>query len=187
MDNLEQIFPYVETFSKGLKKHLFTILEKITVKKGTLLLRENKICDRAYFLAEGLARGYYNIRGKELTSWFVSEGDILTSLSSFIKQERGKENIEVLENSTLYSVSYDEWENIFQKYPEFNLFGRLLMQRYYINLEKHALSLQFDTAKERYEKFIEKQGHIQLRVPLQHLASYLGISKETLSRIRARN
>lgn len=187
MHNLEQLFPYFDVFSEELKQHLFTILEKTVVAKGTLLLQEGNICDKAYLLVEGLARGYYNMGDKELTSWFVSEGDILTSLSAFIKQERGRENIEVLENSILYSVTYEEWEDIFRQYPEFNLFGRLLMQRYYINLEKHALSLQFDTATERYEKFIQKQGHIQLRVPLKHLASYLGVSKETLSRIRAKN
>lgn len=185
MHNLEQNFPYFKTFSAELKQHLFSILEKTTVEKGTLLLKEGELCSKAYYLEEGLARGFYNINGKELTSWFVSEGDILTSLSAFIKQERGRENIEVLEKSVLYSVTYEEWENIFELFPEFNKFGHLLMQRYYINLEKHALSLQFDTATERYEKFIQKQGHIQLRVPLKNLASYLGVSKETLSRIRA--
>lgn len=187
MHDLETIFPYFNTFNEGLKKHLTTVLEKKTFSKGYMLLREGYFCKRVYFLAEGLVRGFYNRKGKELTSWFATEGDILTSMRAFVNQEISKENIEILENSVLYALTYQQLQDIYQKYPDFNAFGRLLAEQYYIELEEHSLSMQFDTATERYENFVQTQGKLLLRLSLGHLASYLGISQETLSRIRSKN
>lgn len=186
MHNLEVIFPHFESFDEKLKKHLYHTLEKMTFKKGEMLLREGYHCKRVYLLAEGLVRGFYNRKGKERTSWFATEGDILTSMSAFVNQEISKENIEILENSVLYALTYQQLQDIYQKYPDFNAFGRFMAEQYYIELEEHSLSMQFDTATERYENFVQTQGKLLLRLSLGHVASYLGISQETLSRIRSK-
>lgn len=185
--NLEQNFPYFSSFDENLQEDLRTLLQKNIVAKGTLLLREGSFCKKIYFLAKGLVRGFYYREGKELTSWFGLENDALTSLSAFIQQKTSKENIEILEDSILYSLTYTQLQELYEKYPEFNRSGRMLIEKYYIELEEHTLSLQFDSATERYQKLLYQQNHLLQRVPLKYIASYLGISQETLSRIRAKN
>lgn len=151
-----------------------------------MLLREGSLCNKMYFLAAGLVRGFYYKEGKELTSWFAAENDIITSMSAFIKQETSKENIEALEDSTLYYLSYCQLQKTYEKYPELNRLGRLLTERYYIELEEHTLSLQFRSATERYQDFVLSKSNLLQRVPLKYIASYLGISQETLSRVRTK-
>jgi CRP/FNR family transcriptional regulator, anaerobic regulatory protein len=105
---------------------------------------------------------------------------------SFVSQKPSFENIEILEPSVLYAISYDNLQKMYLEFPEFNLIGRLFTEKYYIELEERVMSLQFLTAKERYEKLLIQQPMLLQRVTLGQIASYLGITQETLSRIRGK-
>ena len=124
--------------------------------------------------------------GKEITTWFASENDAVTSMYSFITQKPSYETIEVLEDCILYEINYENVQLLLKKYPEFNLIGRLLTEKYYIKLEERTMSLQFQSATERYLKLLQQPQLLQ-KASLGMIASYLGISQETLSRIRKKN
>lgn len=158
---------------------------KITLAKGEYLLSEGKRCKKLYFLENGALRGFYNLDGKEITHWFGFENDFVTSFHSFITQEPAVENIQLLEGSVLWSITKDQLQGLFKQHHEIESLVRIVYEKYYIRLEERFVNSQFKTARERYESLLLQTPHILERVPLGCVASYLGISQETLSRIRS--
>ena len=160
------------------------VLKKHELQKGAFLTSEGKVCSQVYFLEQGCARGFYTLDGKEITYWFAFENTFVTSLYSFITRKPGAENIQLLEDSILWSVSYPDLQNLYNAYPDIERLGRVIHERYYVMLEERFLSIHFKEARERYETLVKNNPHILQRVPLGYVASYLGITQETLSRIR---
>lgn len=153
------------------------------MNKNDYLLNEGSICRHLYFVQQGALRGYYNLDGKEVTHWFGFEKDFVTSFHSFITLEPAVENIQLLEGSVLWSISKETLSNLYNEYHEIDRLVRIATEKYYIRLEERFVNSHFKTATERYEHLLEQQPHLLERVPLGHIASYLGISQETLSRI----
>ncbi|RYY62609.1 MAG: Crp/Fnr family transcriptional regulator [Chitinophagaceae bacterium] len=160
--------------------------EEITLGKNEFLLQEGKTCRHLYFLEQGAIRGYYNLEEKEITHWFAFENDFVTSFHSFITQEPSVENIQLLEGSVLRKISKEKLTALFNRFHEIERLVRIAYEKYYIRLEERYVNSQFRSASERYENLLEHTPHIIERVPLGQISSYLGISQETLSRIRAK-
>jgi len=160
--------------------------EKISLSKNEYLLKEGQISRQLYFLEKGALRGFYNLDGKEITHWFGFENDFVTSFHSFITRQPAVENIQLLESSTLWSISKERLVNLYNNHHEIERLVRIVYEKYYIRLEERFVNAQFKTAKELYENLLQQTPHILERVPLGYIASYLGISQETLSRIRSR-
>jgi CRP-like cAMP-binding protein len=160
--------------------------DEIVLSKSDYLLNEGKTCKCLYFLCRGAARGYYTLDGKEITHWFAFENDFVTSLHSFITGKPSVENIQLLEGSILFSINKEALTQLLNDYHEIERVVRLAYEKYYIRLEDRFLNGQFKTAAERYEQLLLESPHILERVPLGMVASYLGISQETLSRVRGK-
>jgi CRP-like cAMP-binding protein len=160
--------------------------EKITLGKNEFLLQEGKVCRQLYFLEKGALRGFYNLDGKEITHWFGFENDFVTSFHSFITQEPAVENIQLLEGCILWGISKETLTNLFNRHHEIERLMRIAYEKYYIRLEERFVNAQFKTASERYQDLLQQTPHILERVALGCIASYLGISQETLSRIRSK-
>ena len=186
MEKLFLILGQLIPLSTELKEDLSTKVSVRKVNRKEILIYEGKICNQLFFIKKGFLRGFHYQNGKEITAWFGFENDFATSSYSFFSQKVGYETVEVIEDSILYSISYEDLESIYHKHPEFNYVGRLLTEKYYINLMERALCLQFQTAKESYDQLVATHPHILKRASLGHIASYLGISQETLSRVRAK-
>ena len=186
MENIIDILNQFAKISEEVRADLSNFLSEIDLPKGKLLLKNGKICQSIYFIKTGAVRGYYSMDGKEVTSWFAFEKDIFTSLYSLLNQKPSLYSIEILEDSSLDRLNYDDLQYLYKKYPEFNLIGRLITEKYYCELDERTFSLQFLSAQDRYRQLIEQQPQLLQRASLGHIASYLGISQETLSRIRAR-
>lgn len=139
-----------------------------------------------YFLEKGCVRGYYNLDGKEVTYWFGFEHSFVTSFYSFISRKPAFENIQLIEDCTVLAISYDDLQKLYDKYPEIERLVRIINENYYVRLEERFVAAQFKTAKERYAGLLDFSPHILQRMPLGYIASYLGISQETLSRIRGK-
>lgn len=182
---LDKLSQHLE-LSDEIKIILADLIVQLNLKKGTLLLQGGEICQNIYFIEKGFARGFFYKNGKEITSWFALENDIATSFYSFETQKPNFENIEILENSIFYALSYQNLHFLYHRYPEFNMFGRKLVEKYYIELMERTFSFQFQSAHERYQQILTQHPQILKRATLGHVASYLGISQETLSRIRAK-
>ena len=131
-------------------------------------------------------RGYYNLEGKEITHWFAFENDFVTSFHSFITQQPAVENIRLLEGSILWRISKDQLTHLLNQHHEIERLVRIAYEKYYIRLEDRFVNAHFKTAAERYNDLLQQSPHIIERVPLGYIAAYLGISQETLSRIRSR-
>jgi CRP/FNR family transcriptional regulator, anaerobic regulatory protein len=179
---LSQLMPLGTEIREDLGKRIFVR----KVKKNEILIYEGKICSQLFFIKKGFLRGFHYQNGKEITAWFGFENDFATSTYSFVSQKTGYETIEVIEDSILYVIGYEDLNEIYHKHPEFNYAGRLLTEKYYIDLIERTLCLQFQSAKESYEQLVATHPNILKRASLGHIASYLGISQETLSRIRAK-
>ena len=110
----------------------------------------------------------------------------VTSFHSFITHEPAVENIQLLEGRILWAISKETLTNLFNQYHEIERLMRIAYEKYYIRLEERFVNAQFKTASERYENLLRQSPHILERVPLGYIASYLGISQETLSRIRSK-
>lgn len=163
---------------------LHDCFEKITLSKNEFLLKEGKISRHLYFLEKGAVRGFYNLNGKEITHWFGFENDFVTSFHSFITQKPAVENIQLIESSELLVISKEKLDSLFRQHHEIETLVRIAYEKYYIRLEERYVNAQFKTAKELYENLLQQSPHILEKVPLGYIASYLGISQETLSRIR---
>ena len=115
----------------------------------------------------------------------MKENDVIFSVESFLNQTPSYENIQTLEDSNLYYIEYDELQYLYNNCLEFNFIGRVLTEKYYKLSEQRLYSLRMQKANERYNFILNHFPQIILRVPSKYIASYLGISEETLSRIRA--
>jgi len=144
------------------------------------------VCRHLYFLQQGCLRGFYNLEGKEITHWFGFENDFVTSFHSFTTQQPAIENIQLMEGAVLWAISKDTLTRLLNEYRDIERLVRIAYEKYYIRLEERFVNAQFRTATERYEALLLRAPHIVERVSLGYIASYLGISQETLSRIRSR-
>ena len=160
--------------------------KQVVLSKNQHLITEGKICRHLYFLERGALRGYYTLEEKEITHWFSFEQDFVTSFHSFITGQPAVENIQLLEGSVLWAISKESLAQLLNQFHEIERLLRIAYEKYYIRLEERFVNAQFKTAAERYQTLMEQMPHIIERVSLGHIASYLGISQETLSRVRSR-
>jgi CRP-like cAMP-binding protein len=186
---LQQLLSYIQThhpLSNAAIEALHQCLAKIELPKNEFLISEGQICKYLYFLDSGCVRGFYNIDGKDITQWFGFENDFATSFRSFIAQVPTAEYIHAVEDCVLWSIAKDDINNLLKNFSEVEKLVRLIYEQYYIRLEERYANAHFKTATERYENLLQNEPHIVQRIPLGYIASYLGISQETLSRIRAK-
>jgi len=186
MKNLIEFLNAVHPLSSGLEKHLSGILKVNELPRKSFYLKQGQISRHIAFVEKGLLRCYYEKNEKEVCSWFMKEGDVIISVESFFKQTISYENIQALEDCTLYYIDFNELQYIYQHFPEFNFTGRVLAENYYALSEQRLYSIRMQRGKERYDYLINNFPELIRRVPSKYLASYLGISEFTLSRIRSR-
>jgi CRP/FNR family transcriptional regulator, anaerobic regulatory protein len=184
-----QLFAFlsnISPLSDDIKDALSQILKKEDLPKKTLLLEEGKVSNSVYFIEKGLTRAFYYKEGKEITAWFMKENNMVISVYSFFTQKPSQENIELLEPSTLISIGFNDLQNLYKQFPEFNLFGRVLTEQYYVRSEERLISLRMQTAQERFTDLLQTYPDIFNRVSQKQIATYLGMSPETLSRLRGK-
>jgi CRP-like cAMP-binding protein len=166
------------------KNALASILRRMDTEKGEILVRENTICNYMYYIEKGLTRTYYYKEGKDITDWISSEGNFACSIVSFISRQADRRGIETLEKCTLYALEYNALEALCKSNHQIERLVRHLSNFGLIQLQQRFDELHFETATSRYRKFREENPSLVQRVPLGIIASYIGVSQETLSRIR---
>jgi CRP-like cAMP-binding protein len=164
---------------------LVTQLKKIQFPKNQLIIKAGKLEPSLYFIEQGIARAYLDDRDHRITFWFGMEGDVILSYNSYINASPGYENIELLEQSIVYELNTSVLQQLYQQYPSLANWGRKLAEMELIRTEERYIASLFKTAKQRYTELLALYPTLIQRVPLGHIASYLGVSQVTLSRIRA--
>jgi len=153
------------------------------VLKNEFILREGRICRHLYFLETGLLRYFTTRDGIEHTKFFTIAPYCFTSQVSFNNKKIAKENIQAIEDSSVWATTYEE-NNRLLKLNSWNLFARKITQEVQFFTEEILEELQSETAENRYIKMLNTQGALLQRLPQKILASYLGIAPQSLSRIR---
>ncbi|MCL6099590.1 MAG: Crp/Fnr family transcriptional regulator [Bacteroidetes bacterium] len=165
-------------------KALSQIMIKLELPKGHILVEPNSICNHVYFIEKGLTRTFYYKKGKDVTDWFYPENTFASSIVSFITRKPDRRGIELLESSLICSFHFNELEDLFNKHHAIERLGRKLVSKGMVEIQKRFDDLHFSTALQRYKMLLEVNPRIINRAPLGMVASYLGITQETLSRIR---
>ena len=160
---------------------VFTVRE---AKKGEKILTQGSMANYLYFIEKGILHSYYFREDKQITSWFYNEHQFMTSWHSFYGQKHSFEEIECLEECLLYQISYQDYQKLIAAFPAFGNFARLLAEEMLTFLDEFSKDWAFLKAKEKYDALLRYFPDIALRVQLGYIASFLGISQETLSRIR---
>lgn len=180
------MFDQFPGLSTEAKKAFELELESISVEKGGLLEREGHVCNHLYFITEGSARSFYIRANKDITVSFSLEGEFLTAMHSFISRKRSYENIEVMEKTKVARINYESLMKLFEKHHDLERTYRLILEQYYITIEEKLIFTKFKSARDRYLDLMEYRPKIIQRASVGQIASYLDMSIETLSRIRAR-
>ena len=177
-------FKQLTKVSDDLEQELISKSIPIKVKKGDFLHQATSVCKKTYWIQKGLLRTYYLKDGKEITDVFASEGEWITSVQSFMKNEPDQYYLQAIENSEVYALSNNDLMFLFENFHEMERFGRISVSMNYIKLSEKLESYQFSSAKDKYVHFCKVYNSILNRLPLGMVASYIGITQETLSRIR---
>lgn len=171
--------------SKRLEAELLQRFTIVHFKKGDLLIDASNVCRKSYFVQKGLLRTYFIKDGKEINEYFSSENEWANSPRSWRTGKVDIYYVDALESTTAFCVHAEDLLFLFNNFPEMDRYGRLSMITLLDHLFERITSFRFTTAKEKYIHFKETYPEIHHRIPLGMVASYLGISQETLSRLRS--
>lgn len=155
-------------------------------KAESYILKPGNTANHACFVERGLVRSYYIKDEQEVTTKFLPKGSFITSIFSFYSQKPGKEFIKTVTPTTLCCLHYNDLQKLYKEHIEINALGRIITEQYLYFLEVELYNLRKQNAEDKYKFFLKHYPHIIQVCPLKYIASYLGITIETLSRIRAK-
>ncbi|WP_373552874.1 Crp/Fnr family transcriptional regulator [Haliscomenobacter sp.] len=184
---LKSFIQKIHPLSPLLLDELVASFQHFEFPKNYYLLKQGRTCHQLWFLVKGAVRYFYTDgEGKEVNVWFSFEPDILADTPSLIQQTPALESIQLLEDSSVYAIDYAVLQRLLQQHHALALWYIKLFETYYVpQMEDRVSDLQFLNARQRYEKLLGQFPDITNRISLGHIASYLNISQETLSRIRS--
>lgn len=164
---------------------ILSAFEPVSIKKKKDLLVAGQPCHYLYFITQGCLRSFYiDTKGAEHIYQIRMDNNWISDLESFFSQHPSKYNIETLEDSTLLRISHERMEQLLIEIPRLERYFRILFQKAYVNALNRLKSTMWETAMDRYNDMLKEHPEVFQRVPLVYIASYLGITPESLSRIR---
>lgn len=184
--DLIKIERFIQRLPANIQKHLLEISRTITFPKGSFLVKQGEICRNSYLIESGVARKFYQSDTKEITTALYFENDLAICFSSYARQEASTEFIQVLSDVRASAISYDEFQTAKKRHPVLLELDLMLTEFQTMWLEERLFQFQTLSATERYKLLLQKDARVIQAVPVTIVASYLGISIETLSRIRAK-
>ena len=169
-----------------MKSELGNRIKPTLFQKGELVLDANYISQNSYFINKGILRTYFLKDGKEISEYFSGKEEWVNSPRSFMQRKKDIYYIDAIENTEAYVLNVNDLVYLFDNFPEMERYARLSMGTVFGHFMERITSMRFTSAKERYNHFKKTYSNIYHRIPLGMVASYLGITQETLSRIRAK-
>jgi len=184
-ENLTVFFHNTNLVSLSAANEIAGRFEKKIIQKNQFQLTAGKICDEYLFLEKGYMRAFaHDTEGNEVTTNFCSPGQVVFEISSFFNRTRSKENIQALTDCEGWFITFKQLNELFHALPEFREFGRSILVKGFADLKTRMLAMITETAEERYETLLKTNSEIFQHAPLKNIASYLGITDTSLSRIR---
>lgn len=185
MDPLQKAIENISPLSPESMSSFLQVWKYWPAPKDHLLLREHTISDYIYFIKKGIARIYYHKNDKEITEWIAMDEQFFLSITSFFERRPSHLIIQTLEASEVYGIHHSDLMTLADQHHDVERLLRKMVTASLILSQSRMNSIQFETAQQRYERLLKSSPHIIQRVPLSYIASFLGVTLETLSRIRS--
>lgn len=182
---VDKLIGKIYPVSEEGKQKLSDILECFRLEKGEYFLHEGQVCKYISFVEQGMVRQFYNKGNRDLTEHFTYENGVFICLESFFKQIPSYLQVEVLEPSVIYSLPHDALMRLIRERQEIHYLYSGILENCLVISQKKADASRFETAHERYYRLMSEHPEVVKRAPLVYIASYLGMTPETLSRVRA--
>jgi CRP-like cAMP-binding protein len=184
---MEQLFQYFKKFnplSKEAEIAIDYISHIITIKKNKDLQPIGHTCKTIYFIKKGVARIYYFKDGIDITEGFFFENSIIARVESLFTGIPSRKAIQILEDAEIIAINAGQLFKLYDAFPEIERLFRKIFEAGYVDTVNRIEGIQFHTAEERYKALISEAPDVLMRIPLKYVASYLGITQVSLSRIR---
>jgi len=182
LDNIQNLI----TLSPAEVGIVTSLFKEKTYKKGDCFLAEGQICKQVGFVVKGLMRYYINHDGEEKTYAFSQENNYVCNYESFLPQSPSSKIIQALEDSDVFVISHNDLQLLYTNVREGERFGRIAIEAVFLQLLQDVSSFYTETPELRYERFIKNHADLQQRISQYHIASYVGVKPQSLSRIRKR-
>ena len=184
---MQQLFEYFKRFSplsiEG-KKAIEAISETVYIQKNKDLQPIGQTCKTVYFINRGIARIYYYKDGIDITDSFALENNVIARIESLFTGKPSRKGIQILEDAEIIAIDANKLFKLYDTFPELERLFRIVFEMSHVETVNRIEGIQFHTAEERYKALLEEAPSIVQRVPLKYIASYLGITQVSLSRIR---
>lgn len=181
---LNSIYP----LSPSLKAFLIQRIKSCSFAKNEIISKEGEICNRLYVIKQGMVRGYFMSGSTEITTWVDAENEIFTSITGFFRNEKSREYIQSLEDTYCDYLEYEDYKYCLENFSEMRQINRIMLEEYYILAEHRVYLARIPNARKRLIYFMENsKAQIVNRIPRKHLASFLAMRPETLSRLMKEN
>lgn len=184
MISMFSFFKKYNELSKEGEEAIAAISKIITVRKNTDLQPIGHTCKTIYFINKGVARIYYYKDGVDITESFSFENNLIARVESLFTGKPSRKAIQILEDAEIVAINSTQLFKLYDKFPEIERLFRLIFESAYVGTVNRIEGLQFHTAEERYSELVAEAPNVLKRVPLKYIASYLGITQVSLSRIR---
>lgn len=182
--SIDQILDQIYKIPEASKDTLKNYITEEPFPKGHILMEADRVEKELYFIKKGIVRAFAPQETQDITFWFGEEGETILSMKSYVENKKGYENIELLENCILYRLKTEDISNLYKKDIHIANWGRKLAEKELLKIESRVITSELLSAKERYDKLMHDSPSLIQRVPLKHIASYLGMTQVSLSRIR---
>jgi len=188
-DGHSPIIPFLNSIYP-LSKEVIRIFDQdsfaVSIEKKKFILKSGAIPTHFYFIVKGVVQGYIKEEGKQITTWIMEENEIVGSIRTLGTNDPCQEYLQALEDCELIAFPIATTEYVFDNFPETNVIARRLWEHNYRSAEERAYTCRIPSAEKRYLHFLKMQPNLVSRISLKYIASYLGMTLETLCRIRTR-
>ena len=183
IEEMLHIFNSLCPLDDEAKKSISVIFEQKFIPKNTLLVTNGSVVNKIWFLNTGLLRSFFYKDGKECTTWIMLDKFPFTNYRSFITGNPSIDNIVTVEDCVVLETTREKVYKLYDQYPAANALGRTFAEIYFLRHDAHVNSILFSSAEERYNNLMDAMPSIVDRMKDKDIASYLGLTKETYSRI----
>ena len=162
------------------------LFRKKAIKKGEKILTGGEVCRSLYYVSEGLLRHYIYYNDKEITIHFSEENTFACDFMSFLNQTPSEKTVEALEDTELSYITHENLKLFYRDIKYGDRFGRILLEEIFLTAIQHITSVYTDSAKKKYLNFLSSFNRLQQRIAQFYIASFIGVTPQSLSRIRKR-
>lgn len=185
LDSFLSFLQKIQPLTPLASESIHSLCSLIPVRKNQNLQEIGMRCKTIYFVKEGLARIFYLKDGNEVTEYFAFENDLIIRAESLFTGKPSLKAIQALEDTVFIGIPADQLFSLFDTFPQIERLFRKIIEQAYVHTVNRMESIQFHSAEERYAQLLEEKPNLIQRIPLKYIASYLGITQVSLSRIRA--